>query len=114
MMDRDTITRTGARAPGVERQCRLHGGVPRTASLDSERGYDVTGSEVHEGRTQTVRRDELVVDGKAPSDIPALKPYWGKPAVRNFRGTMETSASFEARSAPSSYPAALTKSWVAA
>jgi hypothetical protein len=20
------------------------------------------------------------------SDIPALKPYWGKPAVRNFRG----------------------------
>jgi hypothetical protein len=24
--------------------------------------------------------------GKAPSDIPALKPYWGKPAVRNFRG----------------------------
>src|SRR5215469_8122487 len=24
--------------------------------------------------------------GKAPSDRPALKPYWGKPAVRNFRG----------------------------
>jgi hypothetical protein len=24
--------------------------------------------------------------GKAPSDKPALKPYWGKPAVRNFRG----------------------------
>jgi hypothetical protein len=24
--------------------------------------------------------------GKASSDIPALKPYWGKPAVRNFRG----------------------------
>src|SRR5216684_1308819 len=24
--------------------------------------------------------------GKAASDIPALKPYWGKPAVRNFRG----------------------------
>ena len=23
--------------------------------------------------------------GKAPSDRPALKPYWGKPAVRNFR-----------------------------
>ena len=23
---------------------------------------------------------------KAPSDKPALKPYWGKPAVRNFRG----------------------------
>src|SRR6202171_227824 len=24
--------------------------------------------------------------GKALSDIPALKPYWGKLAVRNFRG----------------------------
>jgi hypothetical protein len=24
--------------------------------------------------------------GKASSDSPALKPYWGKPAVRNFRG----------------------------
>ena len=23
---------------------------------------------------------------EGPSDIPALKPYWGKPAVRNFRG----------------------------
>ena len=23
--------------------------------------------------------------GKVPSDKPALKPYWGKPAVRNFR-----------------------------
>ena len=24
--------------------------------------------------------------GKALSDIPALEPYWGKPAVRNLRG----------------------------
>lgn len=24
--------------------------------------------------------------GKAPSDRPAFKPYWGKPDVRNFRG----------------------------
>jgi hypothetical protein len=24
--------------------------------------------------------------GKASSERPALKPYWGKPAVRNFRG----------------------------
>ena len=23
--------------------------------------------------------------GKAPSDIPTLKPYWGKLTVRNFR-----------------------------
>ena len=24
--------------------------------------------------------------GKAAPEIPALKPYWGKPTVRNFRG----------------------------
>ena len=34
-----------------------------------------------------MRCDELAVDGKAPSDISALKPYWGKPAVRDFRGS---------------------------
>jgi len=34
----------------------------------------------HEGRWQTRRA------GKASSDIPAFKPYRGKPAVRNFRG----------------------------
>jgi hypothetical protein len=47
------------------------------------------------------------LDGKAPSDRLALKPYRGKPDVRNFRRAMETSASFEARSAPSLYPANL-------
>jgi DNA repair exonuclease SbcCD nuclease subunit len=34
---------------------------------------------------QTARGGDFAVDGKAPSDIPALKPYWGKPAVRTFR-----------------------------
>ena len=43
------------------------------------------GSEVHEGRMQTARREQLADDGQAPPDRPALKPYWGKPAVRNFR-----------------------------
>jgi hypothetical protein len=38
---------------------------------------------------------------------PALKPYQRKPAVRISRATMETSASVEARSAPSSYPTQL-------
>jgi hypothetical protein len=42
--------------------------------------------------------------GKALSEMPALEPYWGKPAVRNLRGTTETSAVLESRSAPSSYP----------
>jgi len=40
---------------------------------------------------------------KALSGMLALKPYWGKPAVRDFRGDDETSASFEARFAPWSY-----------
>ena len=61
----------------------------------------------HEGRMQTGRARHVgAARGKVPADTPALKPYWGKPAVRNFRGTMETSASYEARSAPSSYPTA--------
>src|ERR1700756_5625805 len=41
---------------------------------------------------------------KAPLGKPTFQPYWGKPAVRNDRGIEETSASFEARSAPRSYP----------
>src|ERR1700694_316575 len=36
---------------------------------------------------QTARREELAVNGKAPPDIRALKPDWGKPTVRNFRGS---------------------------
>ncbi len=75
MMDRDSITRTGARVPGVERQKPLERRCS-SASLfpGTERGVKAIG-EGHEGRTQTARRDALAVDGKAPSDIPALKPY---------------------------------------
>jgi hypothetical protein len=36
--------------------------------------------------------------------MPPFQPYWGKPTVRNDRGTVETSASSEARYAPLSYP----------
>jgi len=46
---------------------------------DSEQGIHGESSG-HEGRWQTR------FFGKALSDIPALKPYRGKPAVRNFRG----------------------------
>jgi hypothetical protein len=41
-------------------------------------------SGAYEGRMQTDWRC-MVLIGKVPSEIPALKPYWGKPAVRNFR-----------------------------
>jgi hypothetical protein len=57
--------------------------LQRATSLGTERGLD-EGSGEHEGQWQTVRREEAL-SGKALSDIPALKPYWGKPAVRNFR-----------------------------
>ena len=57
----------------------------RTAFPDSELGHN-DGSEVHEGRTQTIRCVHHAFDGKAPSDIPALEPDRGKLAVRNLRG----------------------------
>ena len=38
------------------------------------------------GGWQTARREEFAVCGKAPSDIPAFQPDWGKPTVRNDRG----------------------------
>jgi hypothetical protein len=37
-MDRDNITRTGARAPGVERQIRSHGGAYKRILPDTEQG----------------------------------------------------------------------------
>jgi hypothetical protein len=84
-MDRDRITRTGARAPGVERQMLLE--RKRSSAL---RPRHRTGqrhkSGEHEGRRQTDRRADAS-NGKALSEMPALKPYWGKPAVRNFRGS---------------------------
>src|SRR5262249_18480681 len=42
--------------------------------------------------------------GKAASEIPALKPDWGKPAVRNFREGDGNSGIIEARQAPLPYP----------
>ena len=37
-MDRDSITRTGARAPGVERENRSHGGAYKRIIPDTEQG----------------------------------------------------------------------------
>src|ERR1700694_3253129 len=79
-MDRDRITRTGARAPGVERVGPLaRRGLTSTIAPHTEQGLHGESSG-HEGRWQTSFL------GKALSNIPALKPYRGKLAVRNFRG----------------------------
>ena len=87
----------GRAASAVRTVVRLRT-TPPTLSGDS-----VVGSGPYEGQMQTDRHC-LVGIGKALSDIPALKPYWGKPAVRNFREAMETSVSTWNRSAPLLYP----------
>src|ERR1700730_16270637 len=84
MMDWDTITRTGARAPGVARSNRSHGGVALSHE-PRHRARNIQGGRRHEGRTQPSDAIEAP-HGQAPSDKPALEPYWGKPAVRNLRG----------------------------
>src|SRR5437899_12618860 len=80
MMDRDSITRTGARAPGVERVGPRARRCPtRASSLTQSREYTVKA-------VGTKGDGKPGFFGKALSDIPALKPYRGKLAVRNFRG----------------------------
>jgi hypothetical protein len=65
--------------PGVERKTACTEVLISTLPPDTEQGIAMVAEE-HEGRRQTD------VIGKASSDSPALKPYRGKPAVRNFRG----------------------------
>ena len=57
--------------------------LQRTTSPGTERGSDEEAGSTKDGGKPTDARDAL--NGKALSDKPALKPYWGKPAVRNFR-----------------------------
>jgi hypothetical protein len=83
-MDRDRRTRIGARAPGVERQKpfeRRCFSAPRAPAQNGDQTR-AAGSTKDEGKLIDVR---TASHGKALSDQPALKPYWGKPAVRNFR-----------------------------
>ena len=92
-MDRDTITRTGARAPGVERKVRTVVHEP-TAYPGLRTGMYVSQwSEGTKGRGKPNVRRRMpgagLSDGpigKALSEMPAFQPYWGKPAVRNDRG----------------------------
>ena len=56
----------------------------RTTFPGTVRGCNVI-SDGHEGRWQTGRGEDPRARKAAP-EIPALKPYWGKPTVRNFRG----------------------------
>jgi len=83
-MERDNRTRFGARAPGVEQQRLLERrrfNVHRPPAQNGDQMY-ATGSVKDRGKPRDV---QAASNGQAQSDIPALKPYWGKPAVRNFR-----------------------------
>ena len=83
-MDWDRRTRIGARAPGVERQkpfARRCFSAPRSPAQNGDQTR-AAGSTKDKGKPIDVRAASY---GKALSDTPALKPYWGKPAVRNFR-----------------------------
>src|SRR5262249_37843324 len=85
-MDRDSITRTGARAPGVEQPGCSHGGAPayRVPRLRTRtQRYRQRGARRTDAN-RTTRRTRARREG--PSDTPALKPEQGKPALRNFRG----------------------------
>ena len=89
----DRITPAGARTPGVERRSRSSGGAERTELPGAERGKDLIGDDSTKGESKLTETKGMpgagltgVEGGKAPPERPALKPYWGKPAVRNFRG----------------------------
>ena len=80
-MGRDRRTRTGARAPGVERQSRSNGGAPARTVPPAQNGDQTKAAEsTKDGGKPNDARDAS--NGQALSDKPALKPYWGKPAVR--------------------------------
>ena len=91
MMDRDTTTRTGARTPGVGREPKRWHWLRIIPRLRTGSGcYSAAMRRMDANRqSNRVCREQAsagAYEGKVPSDIPALKPYSGKPAVRNFRG----------------------------
>src|SRR5262247_4871600 len=105
---RDSITRTGARAPGV-------GGAFHRVAVQYIASTDPTlgGSTLkHEGRRQTGRRTAYAGSRLKLNDVPGRSRLIRQPSSRNgenppcgmIGGTMETAASFEVRNAPSSYP----------
>ena len=57
---------------------RSHGGAYKRIVPDTVPGIAVA--------AWSTKDDGKPVRWEAASEIPALKPYWGKPAVRNFRG----------------------------
>src|SRR5271165_2392151 len=111
MTDRDRTTRTRARASGAVGVVTHHGGAlpsPRPGAVrDNRRDH-----EVHEGRTQTGCRTanagsrlKLLITQEGTAWKASLPAVLGENSPYGMIGGIEeTSASFEARSAPRSYP----------
>src|SRR5262245_63905032 len=111
MTDRDSITRTRARTPGEEDYPPSTAGASARNRPDTEqdtRGYDG----MHEGRKQTNAWSAYAGSRLELSDALGRRRPKRHPSSRTgenppygmIGGIEETSASFEARSAPRSYP----------
>src|ERR1700741_3963061 len=92
MTDRDTTTRTRARAPGVGGVFHRMAVHDRVLRPDSERTTVATtkctkgGCKLDGGRRMPGAGLTRRSPRKAPLGQPAFQPYWGKLAVRNDRG----------------------------
>src|SRR6266487_2992254 len=110
MTVRDSITRPRARTPGVEDDPTSTTVRDRALGPTQCGISDVATKCTKGGRKPNICRCMLgaVLSwrclGKAPSEMSALQPYRGKPAVRNDRGDRGNVGIIEARSAPRSYP----------
>src|SRR5262245_30299112 len=92
-MDQDSTTWTGVRTRGVERHMSLAWRCSTEQVVsDLERRTHAAAESTKDGRKPDHATGMLGASlteggsGKALSDRPALKPYRGKLAVRNFRG----------------------------
>src|ERR1700730_12592404 len=86
MMDRDNITRTGARAPGVKRPRSLERwctSAPGSSTLSEDTALQAAGCTKDGGKPPDAKHRSR---REGPSDIPAFQPDWGKLTVRNDRG----------------------------
>src|ERR1700745_4089803 len=113
MTDRDSTTRTRARTPGEEDylpSTAVHRRVTDPYTERDIRGYDG----MHEGRKQTntwsayagSRLELSDALGRRRPKRPPSSRTGANPPYGMIGGIEETSASFEARSAPRSYPTA--------
>src|ERR1035438_2133993 len=85
-MDRNRITRTGARTPGEERHRPLEWRCLERTTAPTQSGDQQVGK--RRARRKDANHEGATIgrhSWEGPFAKPTLKPYWGKPAVRNFR-----------------------------